>query len=257
MSSRAATSSTRGSLTDEMRRSSKSAHDRSHSIVLGKMVMVLTSRALYGKALACFYVVFDELERQLKAIAHTNEFWREVWATLEPVNRTAAFEADLQFYLPGSWPQVVREVQDSSPHIQNYVSRLKTIGASQADHYLFMAYVFHLYLGLLAGGSILKTMVQATLRLQSGEGVAIFEMHGENKEVRNAIKRLVNSQVLDDNQRSELMRESSRVFELNNDVIANFSTEGYMSHDTKFALLLAAFLVVLVIATVLTSKLLL
>src|SRR3546814_2501648 len=65
-----------------------------------------------------------------------------------------------------------------------------------------------LYLGLLAGGSMLKKMVQTTLRLRGGEGVAIFEIQGENKAVRNKIKELVNAQQLDGERRAELDRKS-------------------------------------------------
>src|SRR3546814_1983796 len=60
------------------------------------MVMVLTSRVIYGRALVCFYIVFEELERQLNEIAPTTDFWQAVWSTLQPINRTSAFEADLQ-----------------------------------------------------------------------------------------------------------------------------------------------------------------
>src|SRR3546814_20611366 len=83
-----------------------------------------------------------------------------------------------QFYRADSWRAAVATTKKNNPYIQKYISRLTTIGASARDRYLLTAYVFHLYLGLLAGGSMLKKMSQTKLRLRGSEGDAIFEKHG-------------------------------------------------------------------------------
>ena len=83
-------------ITDSLRASSKTAHDRSHVVVLTKLAMVLTSQKLYAHALACFYVIFAEIEDQVQRLATSGGQWAELWACIEPISRTAAFRSDLQ-----------------------------------------------------------------------------------------------------------------------------------------------------------------
>lgn len=62
--------------------------------------------------------------------------------------RKSVFEADLQHYLGEGWQSLPK-----SAALENYLEHLQDL--EKENPTLLMAYVYHLYLGLLSGGQIL------------------------------------------------------------------------------------------------------
>lgn len=69
---------------------------------------------------------------------------------IEGMERTAAFETDLKYYLGENW------TASYSPResVANYLRHLMDVEERDPD--LLIAYVYHLYMGLLSGGQILR-----------------------------------------------------------------------------------------------------
>lgn len=55
--------------TDELRKTSRQVHDVSDALVNARLLALFTSKSLYARAIGCFYLVFEELELQLKICA--------------------------------------------------------------------------------------------------------------------------------------------------------------------------------------------
>lgn len=64
-------------------------------------------------------------------------------------SRKKAFEEDLRHYLGEEWRTLPK-----SPALENYLEHLQELEKDNPT--LLMAYVYHLYLGLLSGGQILS-----------------------------------------------------------------------------------------------------
>lgn len=62
--------------------------------------------------------------------------------------RKQAFEEDLAHYLGNDWKLIPKD-----PALENYIDHLKSL--EESNPMLLLAYVYHLYLGLLSGGQIL------------------------------------------------------------------------------------------------------
>mmetsp|Transcript_22315 Transcript_22315/g.56785 ORF Transcript_22315/g.56785 Transcript_22315/m.56785 type:complete len:272 (-) Transcript_22315:789-1604(-) len=159
-------------LCDVLRAASRRIHDRSNSLVNARLIVLFTDRRLYGRALACFYHVFQALESALDACAKLPEMSRFA-ATLSPAGlyRTAGFEADLQFYLGDDWRQ---QVSNPSPAILAYTDHLVQLGAAQQVSAL-LAHAYTQHLALASGGQVIKRMARRHMQLPEDQGTAAFD----------------------------------------------------------------------------------
>lgn len=95
------------------------------------------------------------------------------------------------------------------------------------DPTLLMAYIYHLYMGLLSGGIILRKKRQLMQKISpfqmtetSGNNITDF---GENSifqlkcDLRESMNRI--AETLDEDTKNRLIEESKIVFELNNEII--------------------------------------
>lgn len=138
---------------------------------------------------------------------------------VEGMERTEAFEKDLCFYLGSNWKSY--EIRDN---VAQYLSHLKYL--SETDPDLLMAYVYHLYMGLLSGGQILRKKMEIQRKLlhsnydQSGQAVTDF---GEHKiaDLKKELKERMNNiaEGLNEDKKILLIEESKKVFEYNNSII--------------------------------------
>lgn len=62
-------------LTEDLRKASRQVHDISDALVNARLVALFTSRTLYAKAIGCFYLVFEELEKLLGKHASDSGQW--------------------------------------------------------------------------------------------------------------------------------------------------------------------------------------
>lgn len=136
------------------------------------------------------------------------------------MERTEAFEQDLVNYLGPDWKKtyIIRE------NVAKYLSHLNNLLENDPD--LLMAYVYHLYMGLLSGGQILKKKRSLEKKLLFGrsstnsEAVTDFgelQISDLKRQLRGAMNDVASE--LSENQKLALIEESKKVFKLNNSVI--------------------------------------
>lgn len=100
------------------------------------------------------------------------------------------------------------------------------------DPTLLMAYIYHLYMGLLSGGMILRKKRQLMQKVSlfkaspsSGNNVtnfgqsSIFQLKRDLRESMNRI-----AETLDEDTKNKLIEESKIVFELNNEIVRSVQT---------------------------------
>lgn len=137
-------------------------------------------------------------------------------------HRTAAFEGDLAHYLGDDWKKDY-EIRES---VAGYLRHLEDV--NRRNPILLLAYVYHLYMGLLSGGQILQKKRRLN-PLRSGEGdgnvvdgesVTFFTNHtiAELKQkMRSMVDELATN--FDESTKILLIAESRMVFHLNNEIV--------------------------------------
>ena len=164
-------------LTDEMRRASKDIHDTSDRLVNMKLGLVLTSPGLYGEALALFYPIFAKIEDIIELQKGHKQIGK-IYPLLELMRRAPGFRKDMEYYLTSDrraeLDQMVQRGENSV--MEDFLQHLDRI--SKEDPVLILAYIYHEYAGILAGGQIIKRIVQKALGLSkdSDDGVQCFCM---------------------------------------------------------------------------------
>jgi heme oxygenase len=126
------------------------------------------------------------------------------------------------------------------------------------DPTLLMAYIYHLYMGLLSGGLILRKKRQLMQKIspfrvtQISDGNYITDFGQSNifqlkHDLRESMNRI--AKTLDEDTKNKLIEESKIVFELNNDIIRSVETH---NSALEFSFLRQIILVLVVVIIVLT-----
>lgn len=135
-------------------------------------------------------------------------------------HRTEAFEKDLIFYLGVNWKQTY-EIRES---VAGYLKHLQDV--KNRSPILLLAYVYHLYMGLLSGGQILvkkrrlNPLSSAIDPIGDGEAVTHFGDH-TIAELKTQMRTLVDTLAadFDESTKTLLIAESKMVFHLNNEIV--------------------------------------
>ena len=143
-------------------------------------------------------------------------------------HRTAAFESDLAFYLGDNWHEEY-SVRESVHKYLHYLEELK-----DKNPKLLIAYVYHLYMGLLSGGQILQKKRKLMNNIVRGndEGCAVTTFDGCTiGDLKNRMRNLVDDLAggWDEEIRTEIIKESRRVFELNNEIVSTVEGAGQVA----------------------------
>lgn len=147
---------------------------------------------------------------------------------VEGMFRTEAFEKDLIHYLGSDWKKtyIIR------PAVAKYLSHLQSLERDNPDY--LIAYVYHLYMGLLSGGQILKSkrMVMKKFKFsksssEEGENVTNFGDHNIYN-IKCKIRSNVNeiAENLDEKTKDKILEESKNVFLLNNEIVNTIEGAG-------------------------------
>lgn len=132
-------------------------------------------------------------------------------------HRTKSFESDLSFYLGENWKRDY-EIRSS---VKMYLKHLYDV--KKRSPTLLLAYVYHLYMGLLSGGQILqKKRSLNPLNYGNNEGEAVTHFEGHTiAELKTIMRNLVDSKALefDESMKILLIAESKMVFHLNNEIV--------------------------------------
>lgn len=169
-------------------------------------ISALSDNSVWADGLLVFYEIFRFLEENVPEDLLPREY-----------HRAKAFEEDLSFYLGENW-QRDYEIRNS---VKVYLKHLYDV--KKRSPVLLLAYVYHLYMGLLSGGQILAK--KRSLNILSsgdrdGEAVTHFENH-TIAELKANMRNLVDTKALefDESMKILLIAESKMVFHLNNELV--------------------------------------
>lgn len=176
--------------------------------------LALHNNDVWADGLLVFYEIFKFLENHVSYDTLPKEF-----------RRTEAFEQDLTFFLP-NWQVNYKPRKE----VQKYLDHL--IKITNTNSVLLVAYIFHLYLGLLSGGQILqkkRKLVQKIFPKPDGDdvsGCAVTTYDVGLYDLKTQLKEIVDNLAKnwDETTKSEILRESKVVFELNNELVRSIKT---------------------------------
>lgn len=199
----------------QMRKATREVHTISDKLVNAKLAFGFLDNSVWADGLLVFYEIFRYLELAMVRWKHT-----ELGLFLQDkLSRTEAFERDLEFYLGKEWRK------DYSPRdsVAKYLIRLKEV--ENTDPILLLAYIYHLYMGLLSGGIILRKKRQLMQKIwpfkrseTNGNNVTNFDNIYELKRyIRDTMNKI--GATMDEDRKNKLIEESKTVFVLNNEII--------------------------------------
>ena len=201
----------------------------------------LSNDSVWAEGLLIFYEIFRFLEEAMDRLNHSLIGELDI----EGMRRTEAFKQDLAFYLGKDWEKHYqpREV------VTKYVSYLKEIEMS--NPYLLLAYVYHMYMGLLSGGQILQKKRQFFSKFfpfggasDLGYEVTKFGTHSIAHIKRELVKAMNEvAENLDEDTKQQLIDESRTLFLKNNEIIK--TVKGATQVLIQKLVLLIAFFVLL------------
>lgn len=203
----------------------------------------MSDNSVWAEGLLVFYEIFRFLEEAMVRLKGTpvGEY------KFDKLMRTEAFQKDLEFYLGEDW------TKDYSPResVTKYLIHLQEL--EKKTPILLVAYIYHLYMGLLSGGQLLNQKRRLMKKFipfgkEEVEGNAVTSF-GDHK-IANIKKKIVDTTnsialVLDYKAKELLIDESKMVFTLNNAMIKTI-------HGTTFILLKKVILLLAIVVAVLT-----
>lgn len=180
-----------------------------NGVVCLRLFSALSDHDVWADGLLVFYEIFRFLEQNVPEELLPRQF-----------HRTEAFEKDLIFYLGVNWKQTY-EIRES---VAGYLKHLQDV--KNRSPILLLAYVYHLYMGLLSGGQILakkrrlNPLSSAIDPIDDGEAVTHFNDHSI-AELKTQMRTLVDTLAadFDESTKTLLIAESKMVFHLNNEIV--------------------------------------
>ncbi|XP_045518916.1 heme oxygenase 1 [Pieris brassicae] len=201
--------------TTRMRKATRKIHSVSDAMVNAKFAISLRDEKVWGGGLYVFYHIFAYLEDATKRL-NSSDFDRLFVHKL--LYRKVAFEEDLAHYLGPDWKSLPK-----SNALENYLEHLQNL--EKENPQLLMAYIYHLYLGLLSGGQILAKKRKmfgdkgdATAgyndKVTDFTGVDIAQLKNDFKTAMNEI-----AEKMTEEEKDAFIEESNQVFLMNNLIV--------------------------------------
>ena len=210
-------------LTERMRTATISDHEKSNQLVNLKLALVVTSPPLYGEAVWLFVPIFAKMEQILKESKHPELM--KFQPLLNALCREPGLRKDVAYYLTSDRQQELEQVASQYQHSKNawteYLNRLDWIQAN--DPILMIAYVYHSYSGILAGGRILKRIVKKAMGLKKDrdDGVETFSLQDMNsKQMLTKLKHIINEEIyITEEEEIRVINEGRELFRLNDQLV--------------------------------------
>lgn len=196
--------------TDRMRNSTKQVHD--HSTGQLKLGLILTSKPLYAETLSLFLPIYALLEQLLEKNKEHAQLG-QLYPLLSEIARAPGFEKDIEYYKEKNVKSV------TLPEVDDYLRYLTELEAT--NPVALLAWYYHMYMAIFAGGFIIKKTVKKTMRLTSDEGVQAYSFSTDPKKVRDQLKSIVNSMTLTPEQEDAILKEGPKVFLRNDSLMDN------------------------------------
>lgn len=210
--------------TKQMRDVTREIHNVSDAMINAKLGIAMSENRVWSEGLLVFYEIFRYLEDALERFSHTLIGDLDI----PGMRRVEAFEKDLAYYLGSDW----KKTYTPRESVCEYLRHLQKI--EKENPYYLTAYVYHLYMGLLSGGQILRRKKALLEKLKfsrkdSCEGMAVTEIKDGNvsslkKQMTDAMNHIAGE--LDEDFRQRLLEESKMVFILNNKIVSTIEGTG-------------------------------
>ncbi|XP_049964879.1 uncharacterized protein LOC126486072 [Schistocerca serialis cubense] len=227
----------------QMRAATRDVHAVSDALVNAKLAFALSDNTVWADGLLVFYEVFRFLEGAMDR--------HSVLAQLEVpgLRRREAFERDLARYLGEGWCGPNYQPRAS---VATYIHHLEKL--EKEDPVLLSAYIYHLYMGLLSGGQILRRKRAFREKLlpagwwHDADSDSVTDFHPQKpsalkKMLATAMEEFANGLTAD--MREKLIVESKNVFRMNNLIIR--SVKGTTQVFLKKCVYAATFLFLIVL----------
>jgi heme oxygenase len=223
--------------TELMNQRTKGVHD--HSVHHLKLGLILTSKPLYAETLSLFAPIYEHLEDVIERNKKDAQLGK-LYPLLKDLQRGPRFRKDIAYY-QGT------HVIVSPSELDEYLQHLKDLEEKQPV--ALLAYIYHMYMAVFAGGYILKKAVTKTMRLTSEEGVQAYGHDTDPKVIREKLKDTINTMLLSPEQEEIVMEEGKQVF-LRNDALVTTIRGGiaFREAETNLCLKISVAVIVAVIA---------
>jgi len=233
----------------QMRAATRNIHNVSDALVNAKLGVTMSDDSVWAEGLLVFYEIFKFLEKAL--VEHSDSLIGDL--LIPGMSRTEALEKDLAHYLGDQW----KEGYSIRPEVDTYLQHLQHL--EKENPYLLIPYIYHLYMGLFSGGQVLRATRFLTLS-SSNETTDSSNLLGNNvtsygnisigslkKQLRKAVNDL--AEELDEGTKQEVLKESVKVFEMNNLIIGSVKGVDRVLKQKllKIALIVFLFIVFIII----------
>ena len=205
-------------LTDMMRARTAESHRISDLAINLRLASAIRDRQKWGQSLAAFYVIIARVENLIER--HKGHEMVARYALLLPsVGCTAAFEADLSYYLGDGY----REHLPRTPAIDSYLAHLDSL--AERNPVLLLPFAYHLHMGILSGGVILAKTARREMQLPPSRGTAfcegpVLDPPSPRWILKKKMKDAMNSLAFESElQREELLKQSVNCFLFNNRIV--------------------------------------
>ncbi|CAH0403346.1 unnamed protein product [Chilo suppressalis] len=218
------------SFTTRMRKATRKIHSVSDALVNAKFAISLRDETVWGGGLFVFYHIFAYLEdakERLNMPDYNKLFVQKC------LHRKSAFEEDLLHYLGENWQSLPK-----STALENYLEHLQ--GLEKENPTLLMAYVYHLYLGLLSGGQILakKRKMFGNKKENSDSYTDKVTDFGDAdiSKLKNDFRAVMNeiAETMSDEEKQAFIEESNQVFLMNNLIVNSVAGQNQVIYNMLY-----------------------
>lgn len=169
---------------------------------------------VWAEGLLVFYEVFAFLEGAIQRQIDT-----PVGKFDHPsLKRIPGFEADLSMFYGADWKRTHRPKDREC--VRQVIAHLEEI--EKTDPVLLIAYIYHLYLGLLSGGQILRKKQRLMRPSQFAQQSSVVDFDPkEVPELKKFIKNTMDdvAATMSDDSKKQILDESVKVFQFNCELI--------------------------------------
>ncbi|CAG4934763.1 unnamed protein product [Parnassius apollo] len=217
--------------TTRVRRETRKIHSVSDALVNAKFAISLRDETVWCGGLFAFYHIFaflEDVKERLNKPMYNKLFVNEV------LFRKKAFEEDLTHYLGENWRSI-----EKSPTLQNYLGHLQYL--ENTNSILLMAYVYHLYLGLLSGGQILakkrriffnKNTSRQHVYVDKVTNFGDVDVGKLKKDIHNAMNEV--AKLMSYDEQLAFIRESYDLFLRNNSIVKSIEGQNKVIYNMLF-----------------------
>lgn len=207
--------------------------------IIHNTFVAMSDDHIWAEGLLIFYEIFRFLEETLTRLSPRLEVFNKMQKVLIGIERTRAFEEDLEFYFGSEFLRtyIIR------PSVANYLRHLKIL--EEREPLRLLAYIYHLYMGLLSGGQILKKKRDLKQKFTTLGGIIGNRSANPNPRSSDAVTRMgfdgrsisdIKKDIaftmndiasdLSKDEKDSLISESLLVFQYNNEIIRSVKNTG-------------------------------